>query len=166
VADIGARTRAVAEAVGLPATAADAVIAEATRSSATPPTGTPPRVAFLYLRGTSAVYLLGGQGSGADDLIAAAGGVDVGAESGLAAFVPLTPEALVAADPDTLLVMTKGLESVGGIDGLLTLPGVAQTAAGRDRRVIAVDDTLLLSFGPRTGELVTRLSAALADSSQ
>ena len=70
----------------------------------------------------------------------------------------------MAADPDTILVMTKGLESVGGIDGLIALPGVAQTTAGRERRVIAVDDTLLLSFGPRTGELVTRLSAALAES--
>ena len=166
VADIGARTRAVAEAVGLPAAAADAVIAAATSSPATPPAGTPPRVAFLYLRGTSAVYLIGGEGSGADDLIASAGGVDVGAESGLDAFVPLTPEALVAADPDTILVMTKGLESVGGIDGLLALPGVAQTTAGRERRVIAVDDTLLLSFGPRTGELVARLSTALAESGQ
>ena len=164
VTDIGPRTRAVAEAVGLPASAADSVIAAATSSVTVAPPGTAPRVAFLYLRGTSAVYLLGGQGSGADDLIAGAGGIDVGAESGLDAFVPLTPEALVAADPDTILVMTKGLESVGGIDGLVALPGVAQTTAGRERRVIAVDDTLLLSFGPRTGELVTRLSAALAES--
>ena len=164
VTDIGPRTRAVAEAVGLPASAADSVIAAATSSVTVAPSGTPPRVAFLYLRGTSAVYLLGGQGSGADDLIAGAGGIDVGAESGLDAFVPLTPEALVAADPDTILVMTKGLESVGGIEGLVALPGVAQTTAGRERRVIAVDDTLLLSFGPRTGELVSRLSAALAES--
>ncbi len=164
VSDIPARTRAVAAAAGLPAAAADAVIAAATSNAAGPRTGAPPRVAFLYLRGTSAVYLIGGQGSGADDLITGAGGIDVGAESGLAAFVPLTPEALVAADPDTILVMTKGLESVGGIDGLLGLPGVAQTTAGRERRVIAVDDTLLLSFGPRTGELITRLSAALAAS--
>ena len=164
VTDIGPRTRAVADAVGLPASAADSVISAATSSVTMAPGGTPPRVAFLYLRGTSAVYLLGGQGSGADDLIAGAGGIDVGAESGLDAFVPLTPEALVAADPDTILVMTKGLESVGGIEGLIALPGVAQTTAGRERRVIAVDDTLLLSFGPRTGELVTRLSAALAES--
>lgn len=164
VADIGPRTRAVAEAVGLPASAADAVIATATSSVTVAPPATPPRVAFLYLRGTSAVYLLGGQGSGADDLIAGAGGIDVGAESGLDAFVPLTPEALVAANPDTILVMTKGLESVGGLDGLVALPGVAQTTAGRERRVIAVDDTLLLSFGPRTGELVTQLAAALAES--
>jgi iron complex transport system substrate-binding protein len=164
VADIGPRTRAVADAVGLPAAAADAVIAEATRTATARAVGTPPRVAFLYLRGTSAVYLIGGKGSGADDLIAAAGGIDVGAESGLDAFVPMTPEAVAAADPEVILVMTKGLESVGGIDGLVGLPGVAQTTAGRDRRVIAVDDTLLLSFGPRTGELVTRLSAALAES--
>lgn len=164
VADIAARTRAVADAAGLPAAAADSVTAAATSGATAPPAGTTPRVAFLYLRGTSAVYLIGGKGSGADDLIAAAGGIDVGAESGLEAFVPLTPEALVAADPDTILVMTKGLESVGGIDGLLALPGVAQTTAGREGRVIAVDDTLLLSFGPRTGELITRLSTALAES--
>ena len=36
------------------------------------------RVAFLYLRGGSAIYLLGGQGSGADSLIAHLGAIDVG----------------------------------------------------------------------------------------
>lgn len=55
------------------------------------------------------------------------------------------------ADPDVLLVMTRGLESVGGIDGLLALPGVSSTRAAAARAVIAVDDDLLLSFGPRTG---------------
>ena len=51
---------------------------------------------------------------------------------------------------------------MNGIDGLLDLPGVAQTAAGRERRVIAVDDEVLLSYGPRTGALVELLRAALA----
>lgn len=161
LADIGPRTRAAAEAVGVPADIADAVVAESASGSVTPGPD-PPTVAFLYLRGTSAVYLLGGQGSGADALIAAAGGRDVGAELGLGAFTPLTAEALAAADPDVLLVMTKGLESVGGVDGLVALPGVAQTTAGRERRVIAVDDTVLLSFGPRTGALVDALAEALA----
>lgn len=161
LADIGPRTRAAAEAVGVPADVADAVIAESTSGSSTPGPDAP-TVAFLYLRGTSAVYLLGGQGSGADALIAAAGGRDVGAGLGLAAFTPLTAEALAAADPDVLLVMTKGLESVGGVEGLAALPGVAQTTAGRERRVIAVDDTVLLSFGPRTGALVDALAEALA----
>ena len=119
------------------------------------------RVAFLYVRGTASVYLLGGSGSGADEIIAAAGGVDVGALNGLSAFTPLTAEAIVQADPDVLLVMTRGLESVGGIDGLLALPGVSSTRAATMRAVIAVDDDLLLSFGPRTGALIERLAELL-----
>ncbi|NCV97898.1 MAG: hypothetical protein EBW27_07920, partial [Acidimicrobiia bacterium] len=98
---------------------------------------------------------------GADEIIAAAGGVDVGALNGLAAFTPLTAEAIVQADPDVLLVMTRGLESVGGIDGLLALPGVSSTRAATTRAVIAVDDDLLLSFGPRTGALIERLAEIL-----
>lgn len=151
--DIAPRTLAIAEAIG----ASDVRVP---RFNATP-TSTGPRVAFLYLRGTSAIYLLGGQESGADALIAAAGGTDVGAEAGHPAFLPLTAEALVAADPDMILVMSKGLESVGGIDGLVELPGVAQTTAARNRAVIAVDDGVLLSFGPRTGALVEQLRVAL-----
>jgi iron complex transport system substrate-binding protein len=58
--------------------------------------------------------------------------------------------------------MTEGLASVGGIDGLRALPGVAQTPAGESGRVIAVDDTVLLSFGARTGALIENLRAGLA----
>lgn len=121
-----------------------------------------PRVAFLYVRGTASVYLLGGSGSGADELLAAAGAIDVGAYNGLSAFTPLTAEAIVQADPDVLLVMTRGLDSVGGIDGLLALPGVSSTRAAQARALIAVDDDLLLSFGPRTGALITRLAELLS----
>ena len=164
LADMGPRTEAIADAIGVDAADLLATLpAGATPGAASAsPAADAPRVAFLYLRGTSAIYLLGGQGSGADALIAAAGGVDAGAEAGLEAFTPLTAEALVALDPDVLLVMTGGLESVNGVDGLLALPGVEQTTAGRERRVIAVDDEVLLSYGPRTGALVDLLRGALA----
>ena len=46
----------------------------------------------------------------------------------------------------------------GGISGLLKLPGVAQTQAGKNQAIIDVDDSLLLSFGPRTPSLVDALS--------
>lgn len=162
LADIGPRTAAVAAAIGASKQAADRVTDAASGQPYASKTGA--RVAFLYLRGTAAVYLIGGKGSGADALIAAAGGTDVGASAGLDPFVPLTPEALATLQPDVILVMTNGLESVGGVDGLVTLPGVAQTPAGTNRRVIAVDDTLLLSFGPRTGSLIEALHAALDES--
>ena len=120
-----------------------------------------PRVAFLYLRGTSSVYLIGGAGSGADSLLTAIGAIDVGAQTLDLPFNTLTAESLAALNPDVILVMSKGLESVGGIEGLLKLPGVAQTRAAKNSAVIDVDDSLLLSFGPRTPSLVDALAKAL-----
>jgi iron complex transport system substrate-binding protein len=119
------------------------------------------RIAFLYLRGGSAIYLLGGQGSGADSLLKHLGAIDVGAQKFKQPFSPITSEALIAANPEIILVMSKGLESVGGIDGLISLPGISQTPAGKNRAVIAVDDSLLLSFGPRTPDLLRQLSGAI-----
>ncbi|MEU3776445.1 ABC transporter substrate-binding protein [Streptomyces sp. NPDC032472] len=124
--------------------------------------GRKPRVAFLYLRGTASVYLMGGSESGAAPLLEAAGAVDTGKESGLGKdFTPITSEALAAAAPDAILVMSKGLESVGGTEGLVKIPGVAQTPAGMDRRVIAVDDGVLLSYGPRTDQVLSSLITQL-----
>jgi iron complex transport system substrate-binding protein len=118
------------------------------------------KIAFLYLRGTSSIYLVGGKGSGADFLIEATGAVDVGAQKLTKPFTPLTAETMAQLNPDLILVMIGGLESVGGVSGLVELPGIAQTAAGKNRQVVAVDDSLLLSFGPRTPSLITQLATA------
>ena len=162
ITDIDPKVSAIGIAIGAPTQAVDYVSA---LTAETEPLSLPstPKVAFLYLRGTSAIYLLGGAGSGADSMISEAGGIDVGEQAQLGAFTPLSAEELIQLDPDVLLVMTNGLDSVSGIDGLLQLPGVAQTKAAKSRSVIAVDDTMLLSFGPRTGELVLALNSAFAE---
>lgn len=157
--DVGTRIGAVADALGVPQAGQELTERSERRIAAVskrvPQTGKRPRVAFLYLRGSASVYLIGGKGSGATSLIEAAGAVDAGAESGLAKdFTAITSEALVKAAPDAILVMSKGLESVGGIDGLVEIPGVAQTPAGMDRRVVSVEDGVLLNYGPRTDEVL------------
>lgn len=119
-----------------------------------------PRVAFLYLRGAH-TQLIGGDGAGATSLIEAAGGIDVGVEAGVRGFTAITPEALVTANPDVFLVITTGLESVGGIDGLLEIPGMAQTTAGRNRAVVDFDAQYLLGFGPRSGAALAELIDAI-----
>ena len=83
---------------------------------------------FLYVRGQSGVYYLFGDESGADSLIDALGGIDVAGEIGWKGMRPITDEALVDADPDLLIMMTKGLESVDGVDGLV------DPSAGAGRR--------------------------------
>jgi len=160
--DMPAKVRAIADAIGVPASGA--ALNTALNSSLEKLQESPEksRVVFLYLRGGSSIYLIGGKGSGADSLISAVGALDVGAATLTNPFSAMTSELLASLNPDVLLVMSKGLQSVGGVSGLVQLPGIAQTAAAKNRRVIAVDDSLLLSFGPRTPDLIEQLSAAMA----
>lgn len=115
-----------------------------------------PRAAGLYLRGAS-TQMIFGKGAGADQLLVAAGATDAAGEVGINGTVPITPEALVQLQPDVLVVTTTGLQSVGGIDGLLAIPGIAQTPAGQNRRVLAYEDQFLLGGGPRIGQALTQL---------
>jgi len=159
--DMPAKVRAIADAIGVPASGA--ALNTALNSSLEKLQESPEkiRVVFLYLRGGSSIYLIGGKGSGADSLISAVGALDVGAATLTNPFSAMTSELLASLNPDVLLVMSKGLQSVGGVSGLVQLPGIAQTAAAKNRRVIAVDDSLLLSFGPRTPDLIEQLSVAM-----
>jgi iron complex transport system substrate-binding protein len=116
-----------------------------------------PRVAFLYIRGSAGVSLLGGRGSGADSMIEAAGAIDAGTAAGLGSFTPITSEALVKAAPDVILMLTSSLQSLGGVDALLQVPGIRETPAGRDRRILTVEDGLLYSFGPRSADALSDL---------
>lgn len=160
----------VAAAVGLPEEGAalaartaaeiDAVTAQIDRLAPEDPADRL-RVVFLYLRGQAGVYYLFGEGSGADSLIDALDAVDVAAEIGWQGMRPLTDEGLVAAQPDLVLVMTKGLESVGGVDGLLEqLPAIAETPAGEHRRVVDMADSQVLSFGPTSAQTLDALARA------
>ena len=121
-----------------------------------------PRMLFLYVRGNANIYYIFGADSGADSLIEAVGGIDVASEIGWGGMKPMTAEALVAAQPDVIVMMTLGLESVGGVDGLLErIPALLQTPAGQHRRVIDMADTQILSFGPRSPEIILALARAL-----
>ena len=159
--DLPIKVRAVGDAIGAQ-DQAEELVNQINQSLSISTVKNSPRVAFLYLRGTSSVYLIGGAGSGADSLLTAIGAIDVGAQSLARPFNTLTAESLAKLNPDVILVMSKGLESVGGVQGLLKLPGIAQTKAGKNSAVIDVDDSLLLSFGPRTPSLVEALATAIS----
>ncbi|WP_367041300.1 ABC transporter substrate-binding protein [Streptomyces sp. Je 1-332] len=162
--DVGPRIDAVAKALGVEKSGDELKsrtqerIAKARKAIPASARTEKPRVAFLYLRGSASVYLLGGRESGASSLLEAAGAVDAGKASGLPKdFTAITSEALAKAAPDAILVMSKGLESVDGVEGLLKVPGVAETPAGLDRRIVSVDDGVLLNYGPRTDQVLKSL---------
>ncbi len=110
-----------------------------------------PRVAFVYVRGPQVVFLFGA-GSATQAIIEGAGAVDAGVESGVFGPAPLTPEALVAAAPDVIVLPEAGLEALGGIEAFLALPGVADTPAAQDDAFLAYDEAYFFNLGPRTGQ--------------
>ncbi|WP_394553319.1 hemin ABC transporter substrate-binding protein [Agromyces sp. MMS24-JH15] len=152
------RGRLLAERVG---DDLDAVLARIAASVPADPADRP-RAIFLYVRGSANVYYLFGEESGADSLIEAIGAFDVAGEIGWEGMRPVTAEAIAAAHPDLVLLMTGGLESVGGIDGLLEqVPALASTPAGEHRRFVDMADTEILGFGPRTPAVVEALARAI-----
>lgn len=118
------------------------------------------KVLFIYARGTGTL-LVAGRNTPVEKMIELAGATN--AATGFDNFKPLTAESLIAANPDVLLLFNSGLESLGGVDGLLKIPGVAQTNAGRNRKVIDMDGQLLTGFSPRLGLAVQELSRKLSD---
>lgn len=114
------------------------------------------KVLFIYTRG-GGIMNVSGAGTAADAIIEAAGGQNAVTE--YRGYKPLTAEGAVTASPEIILVTSRGLDGIGGIDRLLALPGLAETPAGRKRRVLVIDDLKLLGFGPRTGDAMIELAA-------
>lgn len=120
------------------------------------------RTVFLYVRGQSGVYYMFGEDSGADALIESLGLYDVADEIGWTGMKPVTDEAIVDAQPDLVLMMSGGLDSVGGVDGLVDrLPALANTPAGDHQRFVDMEDSQILGFGPRTADVLNALAVAI-----
>ena len=119
----------------------------------------PPRVLFVLSHSIGQVRVAG-RDTGADAMVRYAGGVNVFGDA-FTGYKPLTPEAAIAAAPDVILGTDQGLLAAGGIDGLLRLPGLAQTPAGRARRVVSLEALLLIGFGPRLPQAVATLADGL-----
>lgn len=112
-----------------------------------------PKVIFLYAHSPTDASIYGTDG-GANELITLAGGRNIAPFKDTKA---LTAEALVAMNPDAIVMLQRGLDGVGGLDGLLKMPGVAQTNAGKNKRVYVVDNSIRW-IGPRLPEFALKLA--------
>ncbi|VXC04875.1 hemin ABC transporter substrate-binding protein [Citricoccus sp. K5] len=116
--------------------------------------------AILYVRGTAGIFFVMGSDSGGD-VVESVGALNSAEQAGITGTKPANAEALAALNPDVILVMADGLESTGGLAGLLERPGVAQTAAGQKQRVVDVPDGQLMSYGPQTPQALVALAEAV-----
>jgi iron complex transport system substrate-binding protein len=115
--------------------------------------------ALFILSQNPSQLMVGGAKTSADAMIIYAGARN--AIAGFSGFKPLTPEAVIAANPDVILLTDQGMKAVGGISGVLRFPGISQTRAGKEQKVISLEAMYLLGFGPRMPLAVAELNLLL-----
>lgn len=120
--------------------------------------GKMPKVLFIYARGTGTMMVAGKKSSLAA-IIQLAGGVN--AVNEFEDFKPYTTEALVKANPDVLLLFNFGYSSLGGLNSILKMPGVAQTGAGKNKKIVQMEPSLLVNFSVRLDQAITELNSKL-----
>lgn len=123
--------------------------------------GSGPRVAYVYVRGPQTLLLFGA-GMPTQAIIEGVGAIDTAAETGVFGAAPLTPEALVAAAPDVIVLPEAGLEALGGVEAFKAIPGVAETPAGATDRFLAYDEAFFFNLGPRTGDALAAFASDLS----
>lgn len=160
LAGVTAKITAVADALGLPggplaAEMQAGLAASAERAAAI---ATPKRVLFiLSLQGGG--VMAGGEGTEAEGIIRLAGGIN--AATGFQGYKPMTDEAVLAAQPDVILMMDReGDLSISDAD-VLAQPALSQSPAAKAGAIVRMDGMLLLGFGPRTPEAARALHDAL-----
>ncbi|MFM2481473.1 hemin ABC transporter substrate-binding protein [Celerinatantimonas sp. YJH-8] len=157
-AEINTEIRQIAKALNrIPAGEALITQIEQQLAAIKPVTGPPPRLLFILQMGGSP--MIAGQQTAPDELFKLAGAVNAAGD--ISGFKPLTPEALIAAKPDAIVVTTQGSARHGGSDKLWQLPAMALTQAGKHQHLIQLDALLALALGPRTPQAVAQIQQQL-----
>ena len=107
-------------------------------------------IAYIYTRGPQ-LNLLFGAGMPTQAMIEGANAFDAGVGLGIFGPAPVTPEALLAAAPEVIVLPEAGIAAFGGIDAFKKLPGIADTPAGKADAFFIYDEAYFFNLGPRAG---------------
>ena len=151
----------IAQAVGLPENGEKLVEKFNTELLAVPTSPLNKKVIFLMSHG-GVQPMAAGQKTAADSMITAVGAQN--AMNNFTSYRPLSQEGLIYSQPDLVVVSEQGIKSLGGIDKVWELPGLALTPAGKNRAILVVDDTGMLSFSLSTPKVMQQLREALEKS--
>ena len=112
---------------------------------------------ILNLQGGSPV--VAGTGTSADGLIRMTGARNImSAHQGWKQF---SPESIVKAMPDAVVITQRALDSYGELEELYKHPVLSLTPAFRNQRVIVMDGMAMIGFGPRTITSAVQIASAL-----
>ncbi len=99
--------------------------------------------------------LAGGTDTAADGILELSGALN--AVSEFSGYKPISDEAVITAQPDVVLMMTRATDHGMEAEELFEHPALALTPAGKNKHLIKMRGQYLLGFGPRTAEAIKDL---------
>lgn len=117
-----------------------------------------PRKAAFVLAASAAAPIVGGGHTSADAILKLAGIEN--AMGGMAGFKPVVDEAMLAAEPDVIILMKERSHALSD-EALAALPAFAGTRAATEHHIVRIDGAYALGFGPRTPQAARDLAAAV-----
>jgi iron complex transport system substrate-binding protein len=157
-----AKIRAVADTLGVPEKGA-ALAADVSAQLAEAQAGlgkAPPRRVLFILSMQGGRIMAAGQDTAAEGILHLAGAQN--ALTGFSGYKPVTDEAILAADPQVILMMDRSGDLAITDAMLRASPALSSTTAGQTGAFVRMEGMALLGFGPRLPQTVRALAAALA----
>lgn len=114
----------------------------------------PNKAKILFLMSMGGTNSVAGKNTTADALITIAGGENLATHSSYKSY---TAESIIAMNPEVIVLNTYSIDQLGGIDKINTIPGITETAAFKNHRIITIDDSYLFGIGPRIDEVANIL---------
>jgi iron complex transport system substrate-binding protein len=117
-----------------------------------------PKVLFI-IAAAGGAPMAAGRDTGADALIALAGGENVfAAHEG---YKAISLESAAAAGPEAIALMDHTLGNMGGTDSVVKHAALRLTPAAKAKRIVAREGGYLLGFGPRLPEAILDFAKAI-----
>lgn len=117
-----------------------------------------PKVLLIHYGRANNNYFVVGTKGFPNLMIELAGGINA---ADTTTFRMLSSEAIVKEQPDVILATDFGYDLQGSIEKFLSLPGIALTPAGKNKKIYRIAEHDLFYTGPRTGENVIKLAALI-----
>ncbi|NIG77238.1 ABC transporter substrate-binding protein [Klebsiella sp. Ap-873] len=111
-----------------------------------------PVKAMFILSAGGSVPQVAGAGSVADTILTMAGAKNI---ARYRQYQSYSTEAMIAANPEVIVATTQMTQ--GNPEALKAIPGITHTSAWKNKRIVIIDQALILGMGPRVAEAVELL---------
>lgn len=110
----------------------------------------PNKTKVLFLMSMGGTNSIAGKNTTADALITIAGGENLAKHNSYKSY---TAESIIAMNPDVIILNNHSILQLGGMDKIDTIPGITETSAFKNHRIVTIDDGYLFGIGPRVDEV-------------